>query len=60
MAITEAVPAHNLALAIVIFTIIIKFILFPLSKRAVVTQMKMKLIEPEMAVIKAKYKGDRK
>ncbi len=60
VAITDIVPAHNLALAIVIFTIIIKFILFPLSKRAVVTQMKMKLVEPEMAAIKAKYKGDRK
>lgn len=60
VAITDIVPAHNLALAIVIFTIIIKFILFPLSKRAVVTQMKMKLVEPELAAIKAKYKDDRK
>lgn len=60
VAITSVVPAHNLALAIVIFTIIIKFILFPLSKRAVVTQMKIKLIEPELAAVKSKYKGDRK
>ncbi len=60
VAITNIVPAHNLALAIVIFTIIIKFILFPLSKRAVVTQMKMKLVEPEMAIIKEKYKDDKK
>ncbi len=58
--ITNIVPAHNLALAIVIFTIIVKFILFPLSKRAVVTQMKMKLVEPEMAIIREKYKDDKK
>lgn len=60
VAITSVVPAHNLALAIVIFTIIIKFILLPLSKKAVVTQMKIKLIEPEIKAIKDKYKDDRR
>lgn len=59
VAITNIVPAHNLALAIIIFTILIKFILFPLSKRAVVTQMKMKLIEPELEAMKEKFKDDK-
>ncbi len=57
--ITAHIPGHYLVLSIIILTLIIKFILMPLSKRAVVTQMKMKLIEPEMSAIKEKYKDDR-
>lgn len=56
---TARIPGHYLALSIIVLTLVIKLILMPLSKRAVVTQMKMKLIEPEMAAIKEKYKDDR-
>lgn len=44
---------------IILFTIIVRLILFPLSKRAVRTQAMMKLAEPELAAIKEKYKNDK-
>ncbi|MBI5134566.1 MAG: YidC/Oxa1 family membrane protein insertase [Candidatus Taylorbacteria bacterium] len=44
---------------IILFTIIVKLVLFPLSKKAVRTQAVMKLVEPELAALKEKYKGDK-
>ncbi len=46
----------DFGLAIVIFTVIVKLILFPLSRKAVLSQMKMKELEPRMNEIKAQYK----
>ena len=39
-------------LAVIIFTIIVRLILFPLSRKAVITQVKMKEIEPELNRLK--------
>lgn len=44
---------------IVLFTIIVKLILFPLSRKAVRTQAMMKLVEPELAAIKEKHRADK-
>ncbi len=44
--------------AIILFTIIVKFILYPLSKSTLKTQLKMKVIEPKMKAIREKHKGD--
>ncbi len=49
----------NVGIAIIIFTIIIKLILFPFSKMAIVTQIRMKLLEPKINGIKEKYKKDK-
>lgn len=57
--VTSFIPGHYLAIAIVLVTLIVKVVLFPISKKAVVTQMKMKVIEPEMNDIKEKYKDDK-
>jgi YidC/Oxa1 family membrane protein insertase len=57
--ITDLIPGHHLVLAIVILTLIVKIVLFPISKKAVITQMKVKLLEPELKEINEKYKGDR-
>ena len=45
-------PFHNVGLAIIVFTILIKVILFPLTHRSIKTQIKMKSIEPELKKIK--------
>ncbi|MFA6797188.1 MAG: YidC/Oxa1 family membrane protein insertase, partial [Candidatus Paceibacterota bacterium] len=55
----RVVPWHNVGLAVVLFTIFIKVILFPLSQKSVKTQFKMKLIEPELNEIKLKYKDNK-
>lgn len=52
----DILPFIDAGIAIIIFTVIIKIILFPLSKKAVVTQLKMKKLEPELNKIKEKKK----
>lgn len=52
------IPGGNIGVAVIVFTAIVKFILLPLSKGAVITQLKMKELEPELNKIKEKYKGD--
>jgi len=48
-----------MGLAIVILTIIARFILFPLSRRAVQAQLAMKEIAPEVEELKQKHKDNR-
>ncbi len=52
-------PNHNIAVAIIIFTILVKIVLFPLYQKNIKSQMAMKLLEPELKEIQAKYKDDR-
>ena len=54
------IPFHNVGLAVVLFTCIVKVIIFPLSQKSVKTQFEMKQIEPELNEIKLKYKDDKK
>ncbi len=49
----------DMGIVVVIFTIIVRLILFPISKKAARTQVLMRLVEPELAVIKEKYKDDK-
>ena len=54
------IPFHSVGLAVVLFTCIVKVIIFPLSQQSVKTQFEMKQIEPEIADIKVKYADDKK
>ncbi len=47
-------PTHDVGIAVIILTIIVRFILFPLSRRAVAAQMAMKDIAPEVEALKKK------
>jgi YidC/Oxa1 family membrane protein insertase len=53
------IPNHDAGIAIVILTIVVKLILFPLSKKSVITQLKMKQLEPEMKELQEKYKDNK-
>lgn len=48
----DVIPGIDAGIAVIIFTIIVRLILFPLSKKAIVTQVKMKEIEPELNRLK--------
>lgn len=48
----------NYGVAIIVFAIIIKFLLYPLSIGQMKSAQKMKLLGPEMAKIREKYKDD--
>jgi len=45
--------------AVVILTVIVKVILFPLSKKAIMTQLAMKEVQPEVNRLKEKYKDNK-
>ena len=57
--IMDLLPWVDVGVAVVIFTIIVKVILFPLSKASLLTQMRMKEVEPEANKIKVQYATDR-
>ncbi|RJR12877.1 membrane protein insertase YidC [Candidatus Parcubacteria bacterium] len=55
----DVVPAHDVGLAVILLTIFTRIILFPLSKRAIETQAKMREIAPEVEALKEKLKDKR-
>jgi YidC/Oxa1 family membrane protein insertase len=54
----DIIPWIDAGVAVILFTIIIRFILFPLSKKAIVTQVKMREIQPQLNQLKIDYKND--
>lgn len=50
------IPAHDMGLAVIALTIAVRIIIFPLSRRAVASQMAMKKINPEVEELKKKFK----
>ncbi|HLD70949.1 MAG TPA: YidC/Oxa1 family membrane protein insertase [Negativicutes bacterium] len=52
-------PGHDFGLAIIILTAIIKVILYPLSVKALNSQMAMQKLQPKLQEIQKKYKDDK-
>lgn len=48
----------NYGVVIIVFSIIIKFVLYPLTKQSYQSMKKMQLLQPKIAEIKEKYKDD--
>ncbi len=55
----DIAPWVDAGIAVIILTFLVKLILAPLSKKAVVTQLKVKQIENDLNLIKEKYKNDK-
>jgi YidC/Oxa1 family membrane protein insertase len=53
------VPNNDVGIAIIILTIIVRIILFPLSRKAIETQIAMKRIAPEVTKLRDIYKEDK-
>lgn len=53
------IPGHNVGLAIIVLTIIVRFILLPSSLKATRQQKRMQELQPEIQALQAKYKNDR-
>lgn len=49
----------DFGIAIIIITILIKFLLIPLSKKQIESQKKMQVLQPKIKEIQAKYKNDK-
>lgn len=52
-------PGHDLGLAIIILTVLIKLLLLPLSKQSIKSQKALTEIQPKIEEIKKKYAGNK-
>jgi YidC/Oxa1 family membrane protein insertase len=52
-------PGHNLGVAIIIFTVLVRIALYPLLKKQLHHAMAMRKLQPEMKKIKKEAAGDR-
>jgi len=55
----EAFPWIDAGIVVILFTIFVKLVLFPLSQKSVRSQIEMKNIQPEIDEIKIKYKDNK-
>lgn len=55
----DIIPGGDVGFAVIALTLVVKFILFPLSKSAVRTSIKSREIQPELEELKEKYKDNR-
>ena len=55
----DIVPGGDIGVAIIVATLIVKVLLLPLSLSAARTQKAMKTIEPELKVLREKFKNDK-
>ncbi|MGH7239377.1 MAG: YidC/Oxa1 family membrane protein insertase, partial [Candidatus Saccharimonadales bacterium] len=53
------IPGHNFGLAIIIFTIIIRLLLWPLVRKQLHQTKVMRELQPKIKEIKARTKGNR-
>jgi membrane protein insertase Oxa1/YidC/SpoIIIJ len=49
----------NIAIAIILLTLVIRSLIIPLFRRQTVSQRRMQLLQPEIKEINRRYKGDR-
>lgn len=54
------IPGHNFGLAIIIFTILIRLLLWPLVKKQLHQAKAMRKLQPELKRLKQEAKGDKK
>lgn len=54
----KVMPGHNLGLAIILLTLIIRTILLIPSQKSMKSQARMQALQPKLEKIKEKYKGD--
>lgn len=52
-------PAHDFGIAIIVLTVIIKLLLYPLSQHTIKSQKSLQELQPKIEEIKAKYKDNK-
>ncbi|MFA5871790.1 MAG: YidC/Oxa1 family membrane protein insertase [Parcubacteria group bacterium] len=55
----NVVPGHDLGLAIIILTVIVRLILYPVAKKQIESQKRLQAIQPEIKKIQEKYRSDK-
>lgn len=52
-------PGHSVGLAIILLTIIVKLVLYPLTAKSIRAQQEMRKLEPHLKGLREKHKGDK-
>lgn len=52
--IAQHITAHDVGLAVIVATVVIRFILLPISKKSIISQYKMRMLEPKLQAIRDK------
>jgi len=55
----NVIPGHDLGVAIILLTVIIRFLLYPVSKKQIESQKKLQDLQPEIKRLQEKHKGDK-
>jgi YidC/Oxa1 family membrane protein insertase len=55
----DIVPGYNIGLAVIALTIIVRLLLYPSSRKAIISQMKLQQVQPEIDEINKKFKDDK-
>ena len=56
---SNVLPGHDAGLVIIVITLLVRLLLYPLYKKQVEAQKSMTDLQPKIALIKEKYKDDR-
>lgn len=59
VALYNYIPGHDFGVSIIILTLIIRFILYPISVKAVNSQTALQKLQPQVQEIQKKYKDDK-
>ncbi len=59
VAIVNVMPGHDLGLAIILLTILIKLVFYPLSQKSIKSQQALQELQPKIEEIKKKYKNNK-
>jgi YidC/Oxa1 family membrane protein insertase len=54
----QEIPGHDLGVAIILMTIVLRLILWPFAAKALHSQRALQSLQPEINAIREKYKGD--
>lgn len=55
----DIMPGGDVGLAVIVLTIVVRLILWPLSKRSIKTQIAQRKLQPEIERLKEEYKDDK-
>jgi len=55
----DLIPTHNVGLAVIALTIVVRLILYPSTRNAIISQMKLKELQPEIEDINKTHKDNK-
>ncbi len=53
------IPGHDIGIAIIMLTLLVRIVLYPVNTKAIKSQKRLQEIQPKMKEVQAKYKGNK-